>query len=245
MNKLRVLDLFSGIGGFSLGLEMTGGFETVAFCEIDLFCRKVLARHWPNVPIIEDIHNVRRDTVETVDVICGGFPCQPFSASGNQLGEDDPRYLWPELARVIGDFRPRFFILENVPNLLSIDSGNIFRGILRDIAEIGYDAEWHVIPASAVGAPHRRDRLWIVGYPQRQHDTRQLICGEFDQTWPEAQLGKLVRVPGTAFRDEAVAVFGGMDDGIPDRVDRLRALGNTIVPKLAAYIGKCIITANP
>lgn len=167
---LRVLDLFSGIGGFSLGLDAAGGFETVAFCEIDQFCQKILKQQWPGRPIIEDVKNVTTSTLERVglgnfDVITAGFPCQPFSAAGKQLGESDPRHLWPQVKRIISEFRPRYVLLENVPGLLSNAQGRTFGRILGDLALCGYDAEWQVLPASAFGAWHRRDRVWIVAYP--------------------------------------------------------------------------------
>lgn len=159
---LTVLDLFSGIGGFSLGLEKSGGFKTIEFCEIEPFCRKVLNKHWPGVPIHDDIRTLSRPT-GYADVICGGFPCQDLSYAGKGAGINAGTRsgLWSDYARIIGEVRPRYIIVENVAALLT-------RGIdrvLGDLAQIGYDAEWHCIPASAVGAPHRRDRVWIVAYP--------------------------------------------------------------------------------
>jgi DNA (cytosine-5)-methyltransferase 1 len=162
---LRVLDLFSGIGGFSLGLERAG-MKTVAFCEIDPFCRKILKKHWPDVPCYDDIsvltaRTLRRDGI-VVDVICGGFPCQGVSSAGLRKGLQDERSgLWSEYARLIGEIRPRFVIVENVDDLLhrGVDT------VLGDLVEIGYDAEWHCIPAAALGADHIRDRIWIIAYP--------------------------------------------------------------------------------
>jgi DNA (cytosine-5)-methyltransferase 1 len=161
----RVLDLFSGIGGFSLGLERAGGFKTVAFCEIDPFCRRVLAKHWPKVPCYEDVRGLTSARLAAdgiaVDVICGGFPCQDISVAGKGAGLKGERSgLWAEIARLSGELRPRYVIVENVSALLS-------RGldkVLGDLAALGYDAEWHCIPASAVGAPHQRDRIWLVAY---------------------------------------------------------------------------------
>jgi DNA (cytosine-5)-methyltransferase 1 len=159
---VKVLDLFSGIGGFSLGLERAG-MQTVAFCEIEPFCRKILRKHWPSVPIYEDVTKLTAKQLTTdgisVDVICGGFPCQDISTAGKGAGIGGERSgLWKEYARLIGQLRPRYVIVENVSALL----GRGLSVVLGDLAEIGYDAEWHCIPASAVGAPHRRDRVWII-----------------------------------------------------------------------------------
>src|SRR5690349_3739642 len=167
---LKVLDLFSGIGGFSLGLERTGGFETVAFCEIDPFCRKVLAKHWPKVRQYEDVRSLTADTLRrdgiAVDVICGGFPCQDISVAGKGAGIEGERSgLWSEYARLIGELRPRYAIVENVAALL----GRGLDKVLGDLAALGFDAEWHCIPASAIGAPHRRDRFWLIAYPRGEH----------------------------------------------------------------------------
>jgi len=169
MRKLRVLDLFSGIGGFSLGLERSGGFETVAFCEIEDYPRRVLAKHWPNVPCYDDVRTLTADRLAAdgiaVDVICGGFPCQDVSFAGKRAGLEGARSgLWREYARLIGELRPRFVIVENVPGLLNLGMGTV----LGDLAAIGYDATWDCVPASAVGAPHRRDRVWIVAYSGSQ-----------------------------------------------------------------------------
>lgn len=167
MTKLKVLDLFSGIGGFSLGLERTGGFETVAFCEIEEFPRRVLKKHWPEVPCYHDVRTLTADVLRrdgiSVDVICGGFPCQDISLAGEGAGLDGERSgLWSEIARLVGELRPQFVFVENVSALLS-------RGldrVLGDLAALGYDAEWHCIRASDVGAQHHRDRIWILAYPE-------------------------------------------------------------------------------
>ena len=164
--KLKVLDLFSGIGGFSIGLERTGGFETVAFCEIEPFPRKVLTKHWPEIIIYEDVRKLTADRLAAdgiaVDVICGGFPCQDISTAGKGAGLAGERSgLWSEIARLVDELRPSFVIVENVSALLGRGLGTV----LGDLAALRYDAEWHCIPASHVGAPHRRDRIWIVAYP--------------------------------------------------------------------------------
>jgi len=165
--KPKLLDLFSGIGGFSLGLERAG-FETVAFCEIAPSPRHLLATHWPNVPCFEDITTLTAEMVGPVDAICGGFPCQDISFAGKGAGLAGERSgLWREYARLVRELRPRYVIVENVAALLGRGLGDV----LGDLASLGYDAWWDCIPASAVGAPHRRDRLWIVAYPGgEQHE---------------------------------------------------------------------------
>jgi len=179
---LKVLDLFSGIGGFSLGLERTGGFETVAFCEIEKFPQQVLAKHWPNIPIYEDVRNVTRERLDAdgifPDVITGGFPCQDISVAGKQagIGEGTRSGLWSECARILGEFRPRYAIFENVTALLSGNDGKWFERVLWDISQVGYDAEWHCIPASELGAHHHRDRVWIICYPNS--DGHNELCVE-------------------------------------------------------------------
>lgn len=167
MTKLRILDLFSGIGGFSLGLERTGGFETVAFCEIEEFPRKILAKHWQNVPIYKDVRTLDATQLGRIDVICGGYPCQPFSHAGKRLGAQDDRHLWPEMRRLIKELRPAWVIGENVAGHISMGLDDV----LSDLDKLGYATQAFVIPACAVNAPHRRDRVWIVGNSDK--DTRE------------------------------------------------------------------------
>jgi DNA (cytosine-5)-methyltransferase 1 len=179
---MRVLDLFSGIGGFSLGLE-AAGMKTVAFCEIDKYCRRVLEKRFPGVPIFEDIRQLTKQSLqeagvmsdaEPIDLICGGFPCQPFSVAGKQRGKDDDRYLWPEMLRVISEVRPNWVIGENVPGIIKLALDNV----LSDLEGIGYTCQPFTIPACAVNAPHKRDRVWIVAYSdsygrnRREHNQR-------------------------------------------------------------------------
>jgi len=177
---MKVLDLFSGIGGFSLGLE-AAGMETVAFCEFDEHARKVLAKHWPNVPIHNDVREL--DGTEyrgTVDVVCGGFPCQDLSNAGKKAGiTGDRSSLYREMLRIISECLPRYAIFENVSALLTGDSGRWFAQFLYDLAEIGYDAEWHCISASELGAHHHRDRVWIIAYP---NNNGQLATKEREST---------------------------------------------------------------
>ena len=156
---MRVLDLFSGIGGFSLGLERAG-MTTVAFCEIDPFCRRVLAKHWPNVPLHEDVRKLKGSDVGSIDVICGGYPCQPFSLAGKRAGAADDRHLWPEMRRLVDELRPSWVIGENVAGHLNMGLDDV----LSDLGARGYACRPFVIPACAVGAWHRRDRVWIVAH---------------------------------------------------------------------------------
>jgi DNA (cytosine-5)-methyltransferase 1 len=284
---MRVLDLFSGIGGFSLGLERAG-MRTVAFCEIDPYCRRVLAKHWPDVPIYGDIRELtaarlmadarQREPQECagfdgeyeqraaqwrraeqsagpgagggtgdgrsaeriavggsvapahtgIDVICGGFPCQGISVAGKGAGLEDERSgLWSEYARIIGEVRPRYVIVENVAALL----GRGLERVLGDLAALGFDAEWHCIPASAVGAPHRRDRIWIVananGARLSQRQEYQLLV----------QCETAVRSDWWLSEPDV----GRVAHGIPARVDRLRSLGNAVVPQIPEIIGRAIM----
>ena len=169
---MKVLDLFAGIGGFTIGLEKAG-FETVAFCEIEPYAQKVLKKNWPEVPIYDDVRTITAERLVSdgirVDVITGGFPCQDISVAGNQAGIADGTRsgLWSECARLIGELRPRYAIFENVTNLLNGERGAWFKRVLWDISQIGYDAEWHCIPASELGAHHHRDRIWIICYPRQ------------------------------------------------------------------------------
>lgn len=246
--KLRVLDLFSGIGGFSLGLERTGGFETVAFCEIEPFPRAVLAKHWPEVPCYEDVRNVTSDRlaadgVGKVHVVTGGFPCQDLSVAGKKAGLDGERSgLWRELFRIIGELRPDYVIIENVANLLvgpSDAPGSWFSVLLCDLASIGYDAEWENIPAATVGAPHLRERVWIVAYPSEKRPKTGLegILQSQRARKPRGGFGR-----SWVFGMDNPGVCR-VDDGIPDRLDGHYALGNTVIPQIPEIIGHAILEA--
>jgi DNA (cytosine-5)-methyltransferase 1 len=286
---VRVLDCFAGIGGFSLGLERAG-LETVAFCEIEPYCQKVLAKHWPEVPIYDDIRRVTADRLIRdgirPDVITGGFPCQDISTAGKQAGIDGERSgLWGELARLIGEVQPRYAIMENVTNLISGDSGRWFGRVLGDLAQIGYDAEWHCIPASAIGAHHHRDRVWILAYPsQRERQSgakEQEVLRSLSEDRAingdpggrgETHAGLLANSnsergcswhsgredagdagqPPILTRDyirgvepwDAEPSVGRVANGIPRRVDRLKALGNAVVPQVVELIGHAIMEAE-
>ena len=266
MSKLRTLDLFAGIGGFSLGLERTGGFETVAFCEIEEFPRKVLAKHWPDVPCYRDVRELTAARLAAdgiaVDVITGGFPCQDISCAGYKVGIGGERSgLWTHLARLADEIRPQYLIVENVGALLS-------RGldvVLGDLAEIGFNAEWHCIPASALGAPHHRDRFWLVAHPDDKSEPACTVddearrvqeacrdipthtkCGQQSLGWLLEGIGRQWQsvARNLAWNSEDSPVGLGVDDGIPDRLDRLKALGNAVVPAIPELIGNAILEAR-
>jgi len=288
---VRVLDLFSGIGGFSLGLERAG-FRTVAFCEIDPYCRAVLARHWPGVPIHEDICGLTAEVLADstsaglqtertasaqqsenadfrgIDLICGGFPCQDISFAGKGAGLAGARSgRWREYHRLIRELRPRYVIVENVSALLGRGLGEV----LGDLAALGYDAEWHCIPASYVGAPHRRDRVWVVSYPNGDSKPALALNDEVagsetpvayaGYTYGPSRRAELQRGCAPSTDREASRFAGRSCDssrewwlsepnvgrvahGVPARVDRLRALGNAVVPQVVEIIGRAIMRAE-
>ena len=238
---LKVLDLFSGVGGFSLGLERTGGFKTVAFCEIEPYCRSVLAKHWPGIPCYGDIRTLTANQLRSdgiaVDVICGGFPCQDISSAGKRAGINGSRsQLWSEFARLIGELRPSFVIVENVAALLRRGMDRV----LADLAHLGYDAEWECLQASDFGAPHRRKRIIIVAYPQRD----QKSWAE-PRHWPFRRMGGFIQsIPWDSDWQSALTFFRGMDDGIPHIVDRTDAMRNSIIPQIPELIGHAILNAR-
>jgi DNA (cytosine-5)-methyltransferase 1 len=317
MKKLKHLDLFSGIGGFSLGLERTGGFETVAFCDNDKKTHLVLKKHWPNVPIFDDVSTLKGKDLGAVEIITGGFPCQDLSVAGKGAGLAGERSgLWWQFHRLIEETNPKYVIAENVAVLRS-------RGldeVLRSLNSIGYDAEWHCIPASAVGAPHQRDRIWIVAYPNSDDGRAGSGSKSFErEAWMESRRsgerfngesakqtladskglfgdggnnnagisveskkksefgnssgkesladsggkrleGFGIRASGTESKESVSACsgcvvrgvtksdfwevepeLGRVADGIPNRVDRLKQLGNSLVPQIPELIGYAIL----
>jgi len=163
---VKVLDLFSGIGGFTLGLDSTGFFETVKFVEKDKYCQKVLRKNFPNIPIEEDIKNVKGKEGDA-DVIVGGFPCQPMSVAGKRKGTDDDRYLWPEMFRLIKQIKPQFVIGENVQGIINIQNGMVLRQVQDDLESEGFEVQCFLIPASGIGAWHQRYRVWIVAHSEQ------------------------------------------------------------------------------
>ena len=231
---LSHLDLFSGIGGFSLGLESPGVAKTVAFCDYEKWCQKVLKKHWPHLPIYGDVkelthERLKEDGIDTVDIITGGYPCQPFSVAGSQKGEQDPRHVWPEMFRLIQELRPVFVIGENV-------SGHIKLGldtVLEDLESEGYTARAFSISATSIGANHKRERVWIIA-----HSNSQRLQGFGAKH--ELREGK-TKVPFSWLRWwESEPRIRRVAHGIPQRVDRLKGLGNSVVPRIPYLIGLAI-----
>ena len=298
---MKVIDLFSGIGGFSLGLESTGGFKTVQFVEYEKWCQKVLAKNFPGVPITGDIKDYEG---QRADVVTGGFPCQPFSVAGKRKGTDDDRHLWPEMLRVIKASKPRFVIGENVRNITSIQDGMVFEQVCTDLENEGYEVQSFIIPASAVEAPHQRYRVWIVAHSESnqeiselrttesEHDKRnsrmestssgnrqsvketeqdvanskhkgleggvtrndkdrqeweslQTVEQQSTQVWVDTGCESSVRTERMAHEGFSVEPsVGRVAHGVSKRVDRLKGLGNAIVPQIAYQIGLAILEAE-
>lgn len=267
---MNVLDLFSGIGGFSLGLERAG-MRTIAFCEIDEWCRSLIAKRWPSIPIIDD---VRVTSFPAADVICGGFPCQDVSLAGRRAGVTGQRSgLYREVLRAIRLVRPKFTLLENVAALL----GNGMGRVLGDVAENGLDAEWDCISAGDLGAPHGRDRVWItLADPDKLKRAQRCSKGAGWWLWsaeevsaacdangvwqlePPRLLGDIRRRVDDAARartwwtdhwQEKFEALRRMDDGDPSRLDRsavanaVKRLGNAVVPQIPEIIGHAIMNA--
>lgn len=223
---LKLLDLFSGIGGFSLAASWTGQIQTVGFCEIEPFCQRILRKHWPEVPIFPDIKELRGRDIGPVDIVSGGFPCQPFSCAGKRKGKEDDRYLWPEMFRVIQEARPTWVIGENVANIVNMG----LQDALSDLESGGFEVQIFNMPACGVGAPHERQRIWILAHSEsaRQHNNifrgRNHLCKSQKNLWGEFSPGSL-----------------RMANGVSSRVDRIRGLGNAIVPQVAYEIFKAIV----
>ena len=249
---MRLLDTFSGIGGFSLGMERAG-FQTVGFCEPEKYCQEVLAQHWPEVPIYDDIRELSAerlagDGIGGISVISGGFPCQDISKAGSMWftpeGTAGKRSgLWAELCRLISEVRPRYAIMENVPNLLVGDSGQWFGRLLGDLASIRYNAEWHCIPATAIGAPHYRNRVWIIAYPNEPGLQGRGETGDSGEEGPQPRFqftSRCSRVSRGVWETEPG--IRRVANGIPRRIHRIKALGNSIVPQIAEMIGQEIFS---
>ena len=241
--KLKLLDLFSGIGGFSLGLESTGFFETIGFVEKDKFCQKVLKKHWSNINIEEDIRNVKGEKYQA-DVVTGGFPCQPFSVAGKRKSTADDRYLWDEMLRVIRETKPRWVIGENVEGIVNINEGMVLRQVLNDLENEGFKSQCIIIPASGIGAWHQRKRIWIVSHSNSRFSIRE---NEEIQTGRNAF--NSIYKSGKKQWWEIESKLCGVPDGLStklheDRSNRIKALGNSIVPQIARQIGLSIMEAE-
>jgi DNA (cytosine-5)-methyltransferase 1 len=239
--------LFAGIGGIDLGLERAG-MRCAWQVEIDDYATHVLAKHWPNVPRFRDVRSVGAHNLPAVDMLAGGFPCQDISEAGKRAGIDGNRSgLWSEFARLICDLRPRYVLVENVAELLVRGMGTV----LGNLAEIGYDAEWTSLCAAYVGAPHRRERVFVVAYPHGQHGTAKQIFNRitYQAIAPQSTgwvsdgrgVGVVDKQGGRRVRWVPDSRVCRMVDGVPSGMDRLRGLGNAVVPQVAEYIGRCIL----
>ena len=273
--EIRTLDLFSGIGGFSLGLERAGPFRTVAFCEQDQFAQRVLKKHWPEVPIFEDVRSIPTDALGRIDLICGGPPCQPWSVAGHQRGAEDDRDLWPAMVALVEKLRPQFTIIENVRGFVNEPMG--LARTLADLERIGYQSVTFLIPAAAVGARHRRDRCWVVahddgqrtkcrvGYVRKSRTGRRRVFSGYrenvadtDDTglqgceqrqasgegpWTSRSVTKCGE-DGRLYGWLPEPDVGRVAHGVPNRVDRLKCLGNAVVPAVVEQIGRAILEGH-
>lgn len=245
---IRVLDLFSGVGGFSYAAEsLVGGFKTTQFVEVDKSCQRVLKKHWPTTPIHEDIKSFTA-TPGSFDLITAGFPCQDISSAGKQLGFSGERSsLFYEIIRLVGEVRPKFILLENVRNIVSHAKGETFQEVLFQIAKSGYDAEWSCISASDVGACHKRARWWCVAYPNSSGLRGKQTFNDSETSLdiaPRNHTDGLGMEADWQSRRESLSpdwrsyvsepCLRRGDDGLSGRVDRLKQLGNSIVPQVAA-----------
>ena len=282
---MNVLDLFSGIGGFSLGLESTGFFKTIAFVEKDKFCQKVLQKNFPNIPIEDDVRNVKGEKYRA-DVVTGGFPCQPFSVAGKRRGTDDDRFLWDETIRIVSETKPKWFIGENVEGIINIQDGMVFRQIHDELESEGFETQSFIIPASGKGAWHQRKRVWIIGCNEKnisntndirsvrvQKSEEEIIGGpkatsnssSSHDVWNTESTRRESSFVGPGkgeFRGasawgkqcesnwfETISKLCGVPNGVSatmdkDRANRIKSLGNSIVPQIAREIGLGIMEAE-
>lgn len=217
--------IFSGLGGWELGLERAG-MQVRWHCEQDDYCQRVLKRHWPDVPVYPDVREL--DRPPAVDVLCGGFPCPAVSQAAR--GRNVAEWLWPEYARLVRSLRPRYVLVENVEGLLYAGRG--FGDILGDLASSGFDATWRVLRASDFGAPHHRARVWLVGYTHRN--------GKPDLSLDDEAPGMpQLRPDVRAWANPPTGL--GVADGIPRRLERVAALGNSLVPQVAEWLGRRVL----
>jgi DNA (cytosine-5)-methyltransferase 1 len=250
---MRFISLFAGIGGFDLGLERAG-MTCVAQVEIEPFCQQVLKKHWPNVPLFSDVREFNRSSLDgDIDLICGGFPCQDISIAGRGVGIEGERSgLWKEMSRIIGEFGPRWVIVENVPAIRTRGADSV----LDDLEGQRYTGWPLVVGAWSVGAPHRRERAWILAHRNQvgRDATRKHPHGERSvrPSWPPPQTLKewrdmecwLSETSSAFHRNTSTSGNSGTDDGISRRLDRIAACGNSIVPQVAEVIGRAVLTVD-
>ena len=270
-SKLTVGSLFTGIGGIDLGLERAG-MEIKWQVENNEFCIQVLEEHWPTVRRFTDVRELSGSSLEAVDVICGGFPCQPVSVAGRRAAQADPRWLWPEFARLVVEIRPKYVIVENVPGLYSAGGAEV----VLDLASLGFDAEWHNLLASAFGAPHQRERFVLVGHANEQGLARHRAKHQLGEAGEEGHPGRpsadeMADTDRSRRRGERFSQHAGIQSqsryftngrregwrwdgetdwwavepdvgrvahGVPGRMDRLKALGNAVVPQMFEWVGR-------
>ena len=271
-NAMRHVDLCSGIGGFALGFQWAELSEPVLFCDIEDWSRQVIRKHWPGVPIAKDVKELANDPERLVpdcDIITAGYPCQPFSLAGKRKGQEDDRHIWPHILRIVAQKRPTWCVFENVYGHLSMGLDQV----LLDLESEGYATRTFIVPAAGVNAPHKRDRIWIVGYTENigRNGRAETAGREGEKDKPEqsesevwcepSRPGEDVAYTDNARREEQRGSFtaqkkhkasecrswwesepnvGRVANGIPRRVDRLKGLGNAIVPQIAMQIGKAI-----
>jgi len=253
--EVTVGSLFSGIGGLDLGLERAG-MKVIWQSEIDKYCCKILKKHWPEVPNHGNIKEIKWQEIQRPNIIAGGYPCQPFSQAGKRKGTQDPRHLWPWVRKAISQLRPDYAILENVPGHLTMGGTEV----IGALTEIGYDAEWRVVSAAGLGANHLRKRIIIVAHPncgrcqERQSETEPISgsCRSGQQNNLAHTICKRTQIPieriFTGIQKSECPTWwqvepdvGRVAHGVPSRVDRLRGLGNAVVPQVAEYIGRLVM----
>jgi DNA (cytosine-5)-methyltransferase 1 len=239
---VKHLDLFSGIGGFALGLQKVG-FETVAFCDIEKYCQHLLKQKWNGIKIYSDVREITKekfkaDGIESPEIITGGFPCQPFSVAGSRKGTDDNRHLWPEMFRIIKEFKPRWIIGENVRGIVSIQDGLVFETVCTDLESEGYEVQTFNIPAVGVGAPHKRERIWIVANSrcsvrreQSSRNSESIRSGTFKETERSTDTSKIT---GSSERAETMADTESKRTG--ENNERLRSRTSGISGR---QLGRC------
>lgn len=241
IDQLEFISVFAGIGGLDLGLERAG-MKCVAQIEINPFCQRVLTKHWPNVPKFGDIRNVGKNKkyqLPSADLIVGGYPCQPYSYSGQRRSADDDRHLWPEYFRLINELNPAWVVGENVPGITT----TILDDVLSDLARIGYSTAVFIIPACAVNALHKRDRVFTISHSDQVSISSRVGIQRKHTT---AQKSVFSPRPGESLeraREATRAAYTRVANGLPNRVDRLAALGNAVYPGVGEFIGRHIVEA--